>query len=71
MQRVAVGTNHGDESTNIFEIFKMVGVDERRGVDLEAVVRVAGVHKQAVHGVEHFVREQEKPFPKTRCNARD
>lgn len=40
----------------------MVGVDGGRGVDLQAVVALARVLEQAVHGVQHLVREQEKPF---------
>lgn len=40
----------------------MVGVDGGGRVDLQAVVALASVLKQAVHGVEHFVGQQEEPF---------
>lgn len=40
----------------------MVGVDGGGRVNLQAVVALAGVLKQAVHGVQHFVGQQEEPF---------
>lgn len=40
----------------------MVGVDGRGRVDLQAVVALAGILEQAVHGVEDLVGEQEEPF---------
>lgn len=40
----------------------MVGVDGRGRVDLQAVVTLAGVLEQTVHGVQDFVGQQEEPF---------
>lgn len=44
----------------------MVGVDGGSRVDLQTVVVLAGVFKQAVHGVEHLVGQQEEPLPAER-----
>ena len=41
----------------------MIGIHRRGGIDLEAVVVVVGILKQAVHGVQHFVGHVKKPFP--------
>ena len=46
---------HGDEATDELEVVQVVGVDVRGGVDLKTVVAVAGILKQAVHGVEDVV----------------
>lgn len=54
--------HHGDEAADEAEVGEVVGVDGGRGVDLQAVVALARVLEQAVHGVQHLVREQEKPF---------
>lgn len=54
---------HGDEAPDELEVLEVVGVDVGGGVDLQTVVVLAGIFEQAVHGVEHFVREQEEPFP--------
>ena len=40
----------------------MVRVDVGGGVYLQAVVVLAGVLEQAVHGVEHLVGQQEEPL---------
>lgn len=40
----------------------MVGVDGGGRVNLQAVVALASVLKQAVHGIQHFVGQQEEPF---------
>ena len=40
----------------------MVWVNEGGGVDLQHVVGVSGVLEQAIHWIEHLVREKEEPF---------
>lgn len=41
----------------------MIRVDAGCRVDLQAVVAVAGILKQAVHWVQYIMRHMEKPFP--------
>lgn len=41
----------------------MVRVDGGGRVDLQAVVVLAGILKEAVHGVEHLVGQEEEPLP--------
>lgn len=48
----------------------MVGVDGRGWVDLQAVVALAGVLKQTVHGVQDLVGQQEEPFSAKRGEQR-
>lgn len=40
----------------------MIGIDRRGRIDLQAVVVLGRVLEQAIHGIEHFVRDQEEPF---------
>lgn len=40
----------------------MLWIDAGGGVDLKAVVGVACILKQAVHGVEHLVGQGEEPL---------
>lgn len=54
---------HGDKSSNKLEIFEVVWVDGRGGVDLQTVVVFTGIFKKTIHGVQNFMRQQEKPFP--------
>lgn len=54
---------HGDEASDKLEVVQVVGVDVRRRIDLQTVVVLVGVLEQAVHGVEHFVRQQQEPLP--------
>ena len=54
---------HGYEAPDKLEVVKVVGVDVRGRVDLEAVVVLVGVFEQAVHRVQHLVRQSEEPFP--------
>lgn len=56
-------TDHGNETSNKLEIFEVVWVDVGGGVDLETVVIFAGIFKQAVHGVQHLMGQQEEPLP--------
>lgn len=44
----------------------MVWVDGRGRVDLQAVVAFASVLKQTVHGVQHFMGQQEEPLSANR-----
>lgn len=41
----------------------MVGVDGGGRVDLQAIVVLAGIFKQTVHGVQDLVGQQEEPLP--------
>ena len=54
---------HGDEAPDELEVLEVVGVDVGGRVDLQTVVVLAGVLKQTVHGIQHFMGEQEEPFP--------
>ncbi len=54
---------HSYDPANKSEVSEMLRIDPGGGVDLEAVVGVPSVLKQAVHGVEHLVGEGEEPFP--------
>ena len=56
-------TNHGNEASDELKILEVVGVDVGGGVDLETVVIFAGVFKQAVHGVQYLMGQQEEPLP--------
>lgn len=58
--------HHGNEASDEAEVRKVVGVDGGSRVDLQTVVVLAGVFKQAVHGVEHLVGQQEEPLPAER-----
>ena len=61
---------HGDEPSHEAEVLEMVGVDGRGGVDLQAVVILVGVFKQAVHGIEDLMGEHEKPLPEGKITFR-
>lgn len=56
-------TNHGNEASYELEILEVVRVDVGRGVDLETVVIFTGIFKQAVHGVQNLMGQQEEPLP--------
>lgn len=58
-------TYHGNEATNELKVLEVIRVDVGRRVDLQTVVVLASVLKQTVHGVQHLMREQEKPFPES------
>lgn len=55
-------TNHCDEAAYEAEVGEVVGVDGRGWVNLQAVVALACILKQAVHGIQHFVGQQEEPL---------
>ena len=57
------GAHHGDEAPDEAEVGEVVGVDGGGRVYLQAVVVLAGVLEQTVHGVEDLVRQQEEPLP--------
>ena len=59
---------HGNESPDEAEVEEVVRVDTGGRVDLQAVVAVAGVLKEAVHGVQHVMGQVEKPFPGNTAN---
>ena len=58
-----VGSYHGDDASDEAEIHQVVGIHRRRRVNLQAIITVAGVLEEAVHGVEHLVRQVEEPLP--------
>lgn len=60
---ITLGSYHGDEAANEAEVGEVVGVDGGGRVDLQAVVVLASILKEAVHGVEHLVRQEEEPLP--------
>lgn len=49
-----------NDSADELEVVKMLWVDPRMRVDLKRIVIVSGVFKQAIEGVEHFVRKEEE-----------
>lgn len=55
-------TCHCNEAADEAEVGQVVGVDGRRRVDLQTVVALPGILEQTVHGVEHFMRQQEEPL---------
>lgn len=62
VDEAAVVERHGDEAPDELEVLQMVGIDIARRVDLQRVVGLVGVLEQAVHGIQHLVRQQEEPF---------
>lgn len=64
------GSHHGDEAADEAEVGEVVGVDGGGGVDLQAVVVLARVLEEAVHGVEHLMGQQEEPLPGMRQGGR-
>lgn len=58
--------HHGDEASDEAEVREVVGVDGGGRIDLQTVVVLASVLKEAIHGVEDFVGQQEEPFPAER-----
>lgn len=56
-------TNHSNKSSNVFKIFQMIWIHEGGRIDLQAVVAVTRVHEEAVHRIQHLMRQQEKPLP--------
>lgn len=62
VQEASVEDGQTDDTANELEVSKMLRVDARVRVYLESVVVVCRVLEQAIEGVEHFVRKQEKEF---------
>lgn len=50
------------ETERSLKVDQMIGIDGRGGIDLQVVVLLIGVLEQAVHGIEHFVRQAKEPF---------
>lgn len=65
VQEAAVENGQTNDAANEFEVVEMLGVDAGVGVDLKGIVIVGRVLKQAVKGVEHLVRKEEKEFSGT------
>lgn len=63
-------SHHGNEASDEAEVGEVVGVDGRSRVNLQTVVVFTGVLKQTVHGVQHLMRQQEKPLPTDRNTER-
>lgn len=59
-------SHHGNEASDEAEVGEVVGVDGRSRVNLQTVVVFTGILKQTVHGIQHLVRQQEKPLPTDR-----
>lgn len=59
-------TDHCDEAAYEAEVGEVVGVDGGGWVNLQAVVALASILKQAVHGIQHFVGQQEEPLSGSR-----
>ena len=58
-------TYHCYKSAYEAEIDEVIWVDAGGGVDLQAVVAVTCIFKQTVHGIQHIMRQMEKPLPET------
>lgn len=55
--------HHSNEAADEAEVREVVGVDGGGRVDLQAVVVLAGIFKETVHGVQDLVGQQEEPLP--------
>jgi len=64
-------THHSDEPAHKSEVHEMLRVNEWAGVDLQTVVLDVGVLKEAVHGIEHFVRYVKEPVPTQNKNQKN
>ena len=53
---------HCNEPSYELEVVEVVGVNRRRRVDLQRVIVLACVLEQAIHRVEYFMRQIEKPL---------
>lgn len=60
--RAGETAHHCNDSPYKLEVVQMLWVDARPGVDLQAVA-VPRVLKQAVHWVQHLMREHKEPLP--------
>lgn len=66
VKETSMENGHSDNATDELEIRKMFGVDVRGGVDLEGVAVHGRIGEETIGGIEHVVRKQEEPFPRTR-----
>lgn len=55
-------TCHCNEAAYEAEVGEVVRVDGRGRVDLQTIVALAGILEQTVHGVQHFMGQQEEPL---------
>lgn len=55
--------HHSDEATDEAKVREVVGVYGGCWVDLQTVVVLASILKQAVHGIQDFMGQQEEPLP--------
>ena len=62
VDELAVVEGHGNEATDELKVGQVVGVHLRGRVDLQRVVALVGVLKEAVHWVQHLVTQLEEPF---------
>lgn len=53
---------HCNKAAYEAEVGEVVGVDGWRWVDLQTIVAFSSVFKQTVHGVQHFMGQQEEPL---------
>lgn len=49
-------------TTNEPKVVQMLGIDTRMRIDLQCVIVMSRIFKQAVERIEHFMREQEEEF---------
>lgn len=58
----AMVQGHRDEASDELEVLQVIGIHVRGGIYLQAVVVLVRVLKEAVHGIQDFVGEQEEPL---------
>lgn len=64
-------TNHGNEASYKLEIFEVVRIDVGGRIYLETVVIFTSIFKQAVHGVQNLMRQEEEPLPGEEDNTNE
>ena len=66
VDKLAVVKRHGNKSADKLEVMQMVRVDKRGWINLETIVVLVGIFKQAIHRIKHLMGQKEKPFPETK-----
>ena len=56
-------SHHGDEASDKLEVVQVIRIDVGCRVDLQTVVVLVGVLEEAVHRIQHFMRQQQEPLP--------